>query len=280
MTKSADPDPIRSDGPQIANQLMTSWADALAVVLESMTGQRPEIQMGESTATECPAGTAWWGQRLSILDRPSFWIGAPAESWASIGRLVLSSLGVDDASESDVESTCRDVLAQTSAMVATKLAQQYGEEITGGDSLPADQPEAAAAPFFNWSLDAGSNSIQGTAVCTEAFLARCSGFGKSPDVESSSQDVPPPSGSGAEEPAGKPAVSVPRLDLRVKFVLGRATLPLRDVFKLTVGSVVELDHSAVDPADVVIQGRVFARGQVVVINGNYGLKILPPARRE
>jgi flagellar motor switch protein FliN/FliY len=39
--------------------------------------------------------------------------------------------------------------------------------------------------------------------------------------------------------------------------------------------VIELDHSAIEPAEVVIDGRVLARGQVVVVNGNYGLKILP-----
>jgi len=39
--------------------------------------------------------------------------------------------------------------------------------------------------------------------------------------------------------------------------------------------VIELNHSAIEPAEVVIHGRVVARGQVVVVNGNYGLKILP-----
>jgi len=63
--------------------------------------------------------------------------------------------------------------------------------------------------------------------------------------------------------------------LRVEFRLGRTTLLLREIFKLNVGSVIELDHSAIEPAEVVIDGRVLARGQVVVVNGNYGLKILP-----
>jgi flagellar motor switch protein FliN/FliY len=48
---------------------------------------------------------------------------------------------------------------------------------------------------------------------------------------------------------------------------------MRDVFRLNVGSVIMLDQSALDPAYLVIGGRVLARGQVVVVNGNYGLKI-------
>lgn len=278
MTRQTDAGAVRTEGTQIATLLVQSWADSVVAVLESMTAHRPKIELRESIATGQAEGTAWWAQRLSILDQPSFWIGAPAESWTALGRLVLSALGVDDPADSDVEATCRDVMAQTSAMVATELTRQFGEEITGGDSLPAGQPDAIAGPVFKWSLDAGLISIEGTAVCTDAFLHRCSGFAKPPAVEESkSQELASPSDSEAQL-GGRPVQSIPRLDLRVKFVLGRTTLPLRDVFKLTVGSVVELDHSAIDPADVVIQGRVFARGQVVVVNGNYGLKILPPKR--
>ena len=67
--------------------------------------------------------------------------------------------------------------------------------------------------------------------------------------------------------------SVPNCTLHVKFVLGKTTLAMREVFKLTVGSVIMLDQFALDPAYVVIGGRVLARGQVVIVNGNYGLKI-------
>jgi flagellar motor switch protein FliN/FliY len=281
MTKRTDQDTAASDGSQIAKQVVDAWADALGAVLESMTANRPKIELRESTSTEWAEGTSWWGQRLSLLDQPSFWIGAPAESWTALGRLVLSALGVDDPSDSDVEATCRDVMAQTSAMVATQLTQQFGTEITGGDPLTAAQPDSVAAPAFKWSMDAGLMSMEGTAVCAEAFLSRCSSFAAPPAVEEAESRAPEAASPASSEPAqfgGRTVASIPRLDLRVKFVLGRTTLPLAEIFKLNIGSAIELDHSAIDPAEVVIQGRVFARGQVVVVNGNYGLKILPPPR--
>lgn len=279
MTDSTDQGTAGSDGRQIARQVMAAWAEALVAVLESMTGNRPKIELRESPVETGAEGTAWWGQRLSILDQPSFWIGAPADSWNALGRLTLSALGVDDPSDSDVEATCRDLMAQASATVATDLTRQFGTEITGGNSEAGGQPGSVAAPAFKWSLDAGLVSIEGTAVCAEPFVTRCAGFAGPPAAEESGSAEAPVSGSEASQPPGEGRVdSMPRLDLRVKFILGRTTLPLREVFKLNVGSAIQLDHSDTDPADMVIQGRVFARGQVVVVNGNYGLKILPPQR--
>jgi flagellar motor switch protein FliN/FliY len=263
-------------GPAITNQIMASWTEALVKVLESMTSHRSKIESRASASPEWEEGTAWWGQRLSILDKPSFWIGAPAKSWTELGRLTLAALGVEEPADSEIETTCRDVMAQTTAVVASHLTGQFGREITGGDSLPADRPDDFAAPVFKWSLDAGPISIDGVVAFSEAFLRQCSSFGEPPTaVESCTQVISPPTDHAGLTMGGRSMDSVPRIDLPVKFVLGRTTLPLRDVFKLSVGSVIELDRSAIEPADVLIHGRLLARGQVVVVDGNYGLKILP-----
>jgi flagellar motor switch protein FliN/FliY len=263
-------------GAAITAQTTATWAESFVSVLESMTAQRPTIAVRPSTSAGWEEGLAWWGQKLSILEQPSFWIGAPAKSWDALGRLILSALGVEDPAENDIEATCRDVLAQTSAMVAAQLTSQFGDEITGGGSLAGSQPGAIAAPVFTWSLDAGSMSMQGAAVWAEAFLQRCSAF--TPTVAaagSGSEESSTTSGGETPQLGGRPADSIPRLDLRVVFMLGSTTLPLREIFKLNIGSVIELNHPAIEPAEVVIHGRVVARGQVVVVNGNYGLKILP-----
>jgi flagellar motor switch protein FliN/FliY len=263
-------------GPAIANQIMASWTEALVQVLESMTARRSKIESQASNSPEWEEGTAWWGQRLSILDKPSFWIGAPPKSWTELGRLTLAALGVEKPADSDIATTCRDVMAQTSATVARHLTIQFGREITGGDSVPADRPDDFAAPVFKWSLDAEPISIDGVAAFSAAFLRQCSRIGEPTTAqESCTQAISSPTDDGGLVMGVRSVESVPRIDLPVKFVLGRTTLPLRDVFKLGVGSVIELDRSAIEPADVLIHGRLLARGQIIVVNGNYGLKILP-----
>jgi flagellar motor switch protein FliN len=63
------------------------------------------------------------------------------------------------------------------------------------------------------------------------------------------------------------------MDLPVSISLGRAELPLQDVLRLTTGSIIELNRSVGDPVDVVVNEQVVARGEVVVVNGSYGVRV-------
>jgi flagellar motor switch protein FliN/FliY len=55
--------------------------------------------------------------------------------------------------------------------------------------------------------------------------------------------------------------------------LGSSQLPMRDVLQLNVGSVVQLDKSADAPVELSINGKLIARGEVVVVEDRYAVKI-------
>lgn len=61
--------------------------------------------------------------------------------------------------------------------------------------------------------------------------------------------------------------------LIVEAEMGRSTRSVRDVLKIGEGSVVELDKDAAAPVDLTINGTLIARGEVVEIEGNYGVRI-------
>jgi flagellar motor switch protein FliN/FliY len=63
------------------------------------------------------------------------------------------------------------------------------------------------------------------------------------------------------------------VDLNVKIELGRARMLVEDVLKLGEGSVVELDKLAGDPVDVFVNERLVARGEVLVLNDNFCVRI-------
>lgn len=70
--------------------------------------------------------------------------------------------------------------------------------------------------------------------------------------------------------------------LLVTVELGRARMSIEEVLKLGPGSVVELDKQAGEPVDVLVNDRLVARGEVVVIDDRFGVRItdvLPPAQR-
>jgi flagellar motor switch protein FliN len=63
------------------------------------------------------------------------------------------------------------------------------------------------------------------------------------------------------------------VDLNVKIELGRTRMVVEDVLKLSEGSVVELDKLAGDPVDVFVNDRLVARGEVLVLNDNFCVRI-------
>jgi len=81
-------------------------------------------------------------------------------------------------------------------------------------------------------------------------------------------------GKPAEGAANKLPESVADMPLDVHVLLGKTNLLLKDVFKMTVGSVIELGQPADEPAALVANGRVTARGRLVITKGHYGLKVV------
>lgn len=85
------------------------------------------------------------------------------------------------------------------------------------------------------------------------------------------------------DPAAKKAYSAPLasgamqvlydVEMTLTAEIGRTRLPVRDVLELVPGSILELDRSAGAPADVMVNGRLVARGEVVVVDDEYAVRI-------
>jgi flagellar motor switch protein FliN len=86
-----------------------------------------------------------------------------------------------------------------------------------------------------------------------------------------------------ETPADRPvaivtadarALSVIRsVEMNVTAELGRSTMTVRELLELTPGSVIELDRAAGSPVDLLVNGTIIARGEVVVIDEEYGIRV-------
>jgi flagellar motor switch protein FliN/FliY len=63
------------------------------------------------------------------------------------------------------------------------------------------------------------------------------------------------------------------VELDVKIELGRTQMYLEDVLKLRKGAVVPLDKLAGDPVDIYVNGRLIARGEVLVLNENFCVRV-------
>ncbi len=101
----------------------------------------------------------------------------------------------------------------------------------------------------------------------------------------------PDAGEVGRNESGGPAVTGAKnfglvLDVEVEASLrfGQRELQLREILDLHVGSVIELDRRLKEPVELVVAGRVIARGEVVIVDGNYGLRVVevpsPDSARE
>lgn len=84
---------------------------------------------------------------------------------------------------------------------------------------------------------------------------------------------------GAREESATEATSSPARDLLMEIDLdatlqfGSRELPLKEVLALSLGDVLELDRRVTEPVDLVVGDRIVARGEVVIVDGNFAFLV-------
>ena len=86
----------------------------------------------------------------------------------------------------------------------------------------------------------------------------------------------------AERPTGENLRLLENIGVRLSVEVGRAELTIRDLLRLSEGSVIELDRLAGDPLDVLVNGTPIAKGEVVMVGERFGIRfgqIIDPEKR-
>lgn len=94
--------------------------------------------------------------------------------------------------------------------------------------------------------------------------------------------MPPETGATAPPPIDPATEPMLRIPVCLTAEVGRTQIPIRHILQLAQGSVIELETLATEPMDVLVNGHLVARGDVVVVNEHFGIRvsgIVPPAER-
>lgn len=83
-------------------------------------------------------------------------------------------------------------------------------------------------------------------------------------------DLPP---SDPGEPNGRPIELLYSVDMAVTVELGRTRMTMKDLLALRPGKVIELDRSARAPVDVLVNNTLLARGEVVMVDEELGVRV-------
>jgi len=135
----------------------------------------------------------------------------------------------------------------------------------------------AVGNVTTWPNGSPEELLQQAETHLAAALATDSGRVKGPPSE-----LGPPQGfnfpdlsthSPAPTAPGFPLTSLQDVELDLRIELGRTQLLIEDVLQLREGTVVPLDKLAGDPVDILVNGRLIARGEVLVLNDNFCVRV-------
>jgi flagellar motor switch protein FliN/FliY len=175
--------------------------------------------------------------------------------------IALATTSVGKSDDDTVEAMLRDVVSQAlSAVLAREQAtgiQLTLRAVARAEAAPSDSATASAAVAAS-TLD---NPVQ---VGYYAVLA--------PTVTGAKARQSKAIGTDQQQQARLDVIL--DIDLPVVVRFGRTEMPLRAVTRLGPGSVIDLGRSPDDPVELLVSDRVVARGEVVVVGGNYGIRIV------
>jgi flagellar motor switch protein FliN/FliY len=141
--------------------------------------------------------------------------------------------------------------------------ESWMDEMGWGEDTPSEPtPVAATAP----AMAAAPISAQAAPVVMAA-----------PAAGAATQFAPLPTNG--------PATDVSQIDLlldislHVTVELGRAKMKIAEILGLRNGSVIELDRLAGEPADILVNGTLIARGEVVVVDEKFGVRVIEVVSR-
>jgi flagellar motor switch protein FliN len=248
-------------------RLIAAWTRAAQQVFEGLTTVKPELQwkLWETTEdiTESSLAVQWWEAHYEGAGELRAWIGVATPAAVELGRLAhaLVTAGEKDAESQAVETTIESL----SSVFAELLSQETGKALLWkGLERLTEPPKPSMIYATEISLPEGV--VLPLLVGFDAELKD--------RFEQRPQQRPPIQ----KQDTGLGSLSDLELPLRVRF--GRTQLALERVLQLQVGSVLELEGSREDPVDLLVNGSLVAKGEVVAVEGYYGVRILEVTGKE
>jgi flagellar motor switch protein FliN/FliY len=171
-------------------------------------------------------------------------------------------------------------LSQDDIDAAMSAAMGAADDSGSGSAESQPEPAADAAPeaAVDSRVDSSGRPFDEAAAMMAAAIEEekaAAAAQKAAQPHARIDSIPLPDFAGGAG-NGKSPHSIDLLrdvNLHVKIELGRSRMLVEDVLKISKGAVVELDKLAGDPVDVLVNERLVARGEVLVLNDNFCVRI-------
>lgn len=239
------------------------FSKSLAQSIASLTGEDADVAAGPVFGTD--SNLLWFTWNLKPEGPGALSFGGPKQPWVDLGKKILA-MGEDEEPDMElIDSTLAEIASQVAGSITTFLNHQYQRQMETGTIRAR---EAAIAPDAGVSISFHEVRLAGNSIPV-SFRVPESLFQSLIPVKQQQETT-----AAAVSPADAGKLELLfDVEMPVSISIGRAKMPLKDVVKLTTGSVVELSRSVSEPVDIVVNNCVVARGDVVVVEGNFGVRI-------
>jgi len=256
-------------------QYQQVWMESACEVLGQISGSPFEGQMASS------AGTGLTQDPSALCMH--FSVGAPLLGeqtllLATADGLRLSQMlmgePLDPGAAFDADH--RDALAELFRQIAGSAALALGAELEAevkvtlaGTERPAWLASCAAGAELNLT----SPQLPTFSMCLQlsSELNRAIGASDAPTPKAKQEETSVHAQPGSPHDSNLDFLRDIELGVTLRF--GKRHALLRDILEIVPGSVVELDQQVQEPVELLVGKKVIARGEVVVVGGNYGLRI-------
>jgi len=265
-----------------------AWSDSLALLLSQLA---PGEWRVEAEAGVPDGYTAIARIRITVeggLAGGQYFSFAAADLAALLGIFLNEEVNLGGELDATQKEALEERIRQWAGLAASALKADFGEVTL---QVAIESPEAAATGVAK--LLRASDGTRSIAAAMEVDGALVSALTQpvaepSPQPQSKSEsESPSPSLTSPQPDQASPRIEellrqgnlelLMDVELAVMLRFGSRQATLREVLDLASGAVLELDREIQEPVDLVLNGRVIARGEVVVVDGNYGLRVMEVA---
>jgi flagellar motor switch protein FliN len=270
LDRNATPGP---DGPTEYPWLLDEWGQGLARAIQAMGAELPSFE--KLSPGEKPEGEAalWWSQEFSLSPGQGLWIGATEAAWTEMGATTLRAVGIEPSNPVDVRDAYREILVQSLSNLGRSMTARCKQEVAclQGAFLAAP-PDNGVAGFVRFQVGQGP-AISLCAMANPALLETLAAKSAAAQTAAGQPETRTAAENGTES-AVAALRSLADLEMPISISFGTARVPLQDALMLKRGSLVALDQRADEPVEFRVNDRIIARGEIVVVDDSYAVRIV------
>jgi flagellar motor switch protein FliN/FliY len=245
------------------------WSEEFARAVEMFTGERPALSFKPAEKNQTEEWEAkrtefhWWQQETEDPHKFKAWVGAEEGCW--------SALGGEPGDGNDPKELYQEMLSQANQGAVAVLSSSFTTAVKFGTGSVNAPPSLASLRLAEVSVVFRDKPLPALVIALEPTAAKILAGPETAKQAEGSQDGQPTLAQAAQRASMLDRLM--DLQLPISILLGQTVLPIRDALKITSGSLIELDHQLGDYVEVMIHGTVVARGEIVSVRGNYGVRI-------